>query len=204
MLVRYFMTSDPIIITPTADLGRAQTIMDENSIRRLPVVDEGRVVGILSHSDLRPLNLCGVDGWESIPVAAKMTRDPWTCQIDCPLEEAAAAMRKHHVGALPVLRKDHLVGIVTESDLFDAFTRITYLHRGGRRVCFQISRDEKMKLFAQVIGLCDEHDVELLTLLTHPLRESDKDLITLRVAGDRCDAVIDRIWQLEHPILAVS
>jgi acetoin utilization protein AcuB len=146
MLIRDRMTSPVVTVTPDTSLEEALALMGRQSIRRLPVVDRGRVVGIITWTDLmraQPSAATSLSRWE-IPalldkteVQEVMTRHPRVIAPDAPLEEAAVIMRAHKIGALPVVRGDALVGIITESDIFDAFATLL----GARLHSYRITVD---------------------------------------------------------------
>jgi acetoin utilization protein AcuB len=126
------MTPDPITISSDADLPEAYWLMVNNKIRRLPVVDRGVLVGIITLEDLRrmiPADVIRVDPvrvsdmLSKMPVRRMMTRDPKTVSASAPLIEAARQMLEHKIGALPVMEGGNLVGIITESDIFRALVK---------------------------------------------------------------------------------
>ena len=122
------MTRNPVTISSTDPIRIAVDRMQEKKCRRLPVVDNGKLVGIVSDRDLRratnsPLVLR--ERWyddfmlDHIPVRACMTQDPITVNPQTPIIEAAKLIRAHKFGGLPVVDGDKLVGIVTETDLLN-------------------------------------------------------------------------------------
>lgn len=121
-LVRDVMTSDPLVISPDETLERATAMMKEQGCRHLPVVDEGKLIGILSMTDIGRLGVT-VPSLMARSVGASMTRDPHTVRPDEPIEGAAGQMGFYKVHCLPVVGGDKLVGIVTTYDLLDALVR---------------------------------------------------------------------------------
>lgn len=128
-----WMTKDVISITPGTTLPEATELMREKHIRRLPVVENGRLVGIVTFGDLRkasPSDATGLSIHEigyllqRLSVEKLMTRKPFTVSPDTALTEAARLMLQHKIGALPVVKDGGLVGIITESDIFRAFMRL--------------------------------------------------------------------------------
>jgi acetoin utilization protein AcuB len=131
-LVRDWMTPDPITISSGADLPEAYWLMVNNKIRRLPVVDRGKLVGIITLEDLRrmmPADVIRIDParvsdmLSDTLVRHMMTKDPKTISVNAPLIEAASQMLEHRIGALPVMDGDKLMGIITESDIFRALVK---------------------------------------------------------------------------------
>ncbi len=125
--VRDWMTPNPITIDVKTTLPEAHKLMKECHIRRLPVVDHGKVVGILTLGDIReasPSDATSLSIFELNYLLAKlnvekiMTRDPITIAPEATIREAAQLMLEHKIGGLPVVENEKLVGIITESDIF--------------------------------------------------------------------------------------
>ena len=117
MQIVNLMTSDPVTIGPDATLSNAKTIMDAGRFRRVPVVEDGRLVGILTERDLREYT-----GYlESTRVNAAMRTALVTVTPYNTVEDAARLMLKHKIGGLPIVADGKLVGIITTSDLLKAF-----------------------------------------------------------------------------------
>lgn len=149
MLVRDRMTPGPVTITTKNTVADAFVLLRENKIRRLPVVDKGKLVGIMTDRDLRevsPSPATSLSIFEINYLLSKMTIDKaikkqklFTIGPDAYLEEAALLMRQNNIGALPVVAEGgRLVGIITESDIFDAFIEIMGLDEPGTRLNLQV------------------------------------------------------------------
>lgn len=144
MLVKDRMTPDPITVTPEISVGEAQAAMRRKKVHRFPVVDKkGQLVGIVSEPDLLnagPSSATSLSIWEvtymlnQITVGTVMSRKVITVDEDCPIEEAARLMRQHSIGGMPVLHDGRLVGIITESDIFDAFLELLMADEAGVRL----------------------------------------------------------------------
>ncbi|MBN1967348.1 MAG: CBS domain-containing protein [Anaerolineae bacterium] len=122
------MTADVITITPDTAVPDAHNLMRKHGIRRLPVAQDGQLVGIVSMTDImeaKPSDATHLDVWElnyllsRLPVSEIMTTDLYTVRTDSTLLEAAQLMYEHKVGGIPVVDTGRrLAGIVTESDIF--------------------------------------------------------------------------------------
>jgi acetoin utilization protein AcuB len=144
MLVGYRMTPKPITIVPDLPITEALEQMRQKRVHRFPVVDKkGKLVGIVSHSDLlyaAPSSATSLNVWEvtyllnQIKVKEVMTRNVITVEEGCPIEEAARTMRENSIGGLPVMCDGQLVGIITESDLFDVFLELFSAQEKGVRL----------------------------------------------------------------------
>jgi len=128
-MVKDRMTSPAITTTPETETRRALQTMYVHKIRRLPVVTErGDLLGIVTQRDLYE------KGEAVTPVSAIMTAPLYTTGPDVPLVQAALLMRNLGVGALPVVEGGRVVGIITESDIFDAFLELLGADRAGTRL----------------------------------------------------------------------
>jgi acetoin utilization protein AcuB len=144
MLVGYRMTPDPITVSPDLPIAEALEQMRQAEVHRFPVVNKkGKLVGIVTHQDLlyaSPSSVTSLNVWEvtyllnQVRVKETMTREVITVEVDCPIEEAARMMRDNEIGGLPVMRGGELVGIITESDLFDVFLELFSAHEEGVRL----------------------------------------------------------------------
>ena len=124
-LVRNWMTPNPITITPQTTLPEAHRLMDEHYIRRLPVIKQGKLVGIVTRGDIRQAqasNATTLSVYElnylldQIPAKEFMAYRPITISPDAPIAEAARIMLQYKIGGLPVIENGELVGIITETD----------------------------------------------------------------------------------------
>ena len=114
MFIRECMTKNPVTIEPGDALACAAAKMKAGGFRRLPVVQNGELIGILSEYDLRD----NPDSSYSTLVVAAMTPDPVTVSASATLEHAVALLKAKEIGALPVVERGKLVGIITSSNLW--------------------------------------------------------------------------------------
>lgn len=127
-LVKDWMTRDVLTITPDTSLPEAHRLMTNNNIRRLPVVKNDRLVGIVTLGDAReaePSGATSLSIWEmnyllsKLKVEKVMTKDPITIYANETIGEAAWMMLKNKISGLPVIDSEkRVVGIITESDIF--------------------------------------------------------------------------------------
>ena len=122
------MTEGVVTIAPESSIGVAIALMREGGFRRLPVVEDGRLVGIVTDRDLRqatnsPLVLR--ERWysdfllEAIKVQSCMTPDPITIACTTPVLDAIRLLRQHRIGGLPVMEDGAVAGIITTTDALD-------------------------------------------------------------------------------------
>jgi CBS domain-containing protein len=123
------MTPNPVTAPPDMSLPDALQVMKQHNIRRLPVMERGKLVGIVTRGDLRgaqPSEATSLSIFElhylvgRITLDQIMTSDLITVSASTTIREAAQLMLQHKVAGLPVLDEAHeqLIGIITESDIF--------------------------------------------------------------------------------------
>ena len=128
-----WMTAEVITISPDTSLAEAHEIMRTRSIRRLPVIDRGRIVGIVTLGDVHaaePTDASSLSVWEmndmlaNLKVVDIMTRNPVTIKESATIGETAQIMLEKKFSGLPLVDDGgRLVGIITESDIFRLVAR---------------------------------------------------------------------------------
>ncbi|WP_326910910.1 CBS and ACT domain-containing protein [Sedimentibacter sp. MB31-C6] len=143
MYVKNRMTVNPYTIAYDAPINDAVEIFRDNNLKRLPVTDNEKVIGILTQGDIQkvsPTKATSLSIFEinyllsKVTVKDAMSKNPITISPDSLLEEAAVIMRKNRIGTLPVVENNKIIGIITESDIFDAFIDLLGFKENGSRI----------------------------------------------------------------------
>jgi acetoin utilization protein AcuB len=173
--------STPVVTLPSTTRAiDALELMQARKIRRIPVMEAEKLTGILTMGDLQ-----AVVGHQeqSARRASTLLGDIMTCRVhtvapDDPLERAARVMLDNEVSGLPVLNGDAIVGIITESDIFLAFTRIMGIVERGVRVVLTIPEgvDLMDHLSRRVAGM------RVRSVAAYPSREGGWEAV-VRVRG---------------------
>ncbi|MBE0618150.1 MAG: CBS domain-containing protein, partial [Proteobacteria bacterium] len=133
MLIKHLMTPDPISISPEKSVADAREIMTEKGIRHLPVMDEGRLVGLVTRSSLAqalPGLGTGLTRFEynyltsSTKIREVMIPDPALGTEDMAAEEGARIMNSKRISSLVVVRDHKPVGIITDTDICEAMLEL--------------------------------------------------------------------------------
>lgn len=173
MLVKMWMTEKVITAPPDMPIMEAAKLMKREGIRRLPIVHKGKLVGIVSQCDIQeasPSDATSLSIWELNYLLARttleeiMTRDLVTISPDTPVEEAALLMRERKVGGLPVVEDGKLVGIITESDIFEVMIEVMGVRKGGTRLTLEL--EDRPEALANVLDLIKEHKVKVSSVVT--------------------------------------
>jgi len=189
MLVRDIMTKDVITISPNTDVLGAKKILDSHHFRRLPVVEKGKLVGLVtaqrlegwaptrSGNNMSDLVYGLVSGYRT-PVKNIMHADVVTVTPTMTVEEALAIAQSRKVGALVVVDKQHnVVGIVTTNDFFYRIVNpVLGVGQPGERLWIEGGGDSKAleEIISVVNGLC--HEIITLHIIAAP-KSTKKDLV---------------------------
>lgn len=173
MFVADWMTRQVVTVGPDESVSRAMHLMKERGIKHLPVVKDGRLVGVISDRDIKaycPSRATSLDVYEINYLLAKakvneaMSSRLTTTTPDTPVEEAALTMLEGDVGCLPVLEGDLLIGIISDRDIFRSLVDITGVRHGGHRVCLTI--EDRPGSIREVTDLIRSHGFRLHGILT--------------------------------------
>ncbi len=178
MYVGWNMRTNLITIAPDTSIFKAREMMDNHKISHLPVTDgKAHLLGIVTDRDLRqawasPATTLSVHELtyvlQKLTVANIMTRKVVTATADMSIERAARLLREHKIGALPVLKNDKLVGMITASDLMEVF--LTALGLGDDTRRFSILVRDRIGIVAEVGKRMQEAEISIRSIIIIPLR----------------------------------
>jgi acetoin utilization protein AcuB len=174
MLIKDWMAKEPVTMSEDTSMIKAIHIMKERRFRRIPVVAEGKLVGMVTDRDLKeasPSRATTLDVHElyyllaELPVQEIMSRNPISVFQDDTVEHAAQIMLEHTISGLPVVDgEDRVVGIITQSDVFRAFMHITGILQGG--VQFALHLEDRPGLIKEVVDLLRARGARFVSLLS--------------------------------------
>ena len=210
MFVRERMTKNPITVIDATPVTEAGELMRKNGCSRLPVMHDGKLVGIITKEDLlkvTPSAATTLSVWELNYVLSKlivkdaMTKNPIMIDPDATLEEAALLMRDKEIGALPVVEKGQLVGIITESDIFSAFLDLMGLKQTGTRLTIDL--DNKIGVIAEITEIIKEQGINIISLALFHRTNTSGELV-LRLDSSNSDALIAKLRDKGYKILHIA
>lgn len=189
------MTPEVVTVLPTATVADALELIRTHNIRHLPVLDAGRVVGVVTDRDLRLALDPDARTTEAI-VRDIMTGSPVVVSPDTPIESAAALLSEHRIGCLPVLEDDELVGILTRSDLLRAFVELMVGREPHTRV--EILAPDRPGELARVVRLIGiDHRINITGVVVPP-SHGDRALIVLHLETDRVEDLLENLERLGY------
>ncbi len=169
MLVSDFMTRNVNTVQTTCTVAEVRQLLAMSEFRRVPVMEGDTLVGIVDAH-----HLIG-EG----PVRHCMVRNPVTVRPDMPIEEAARVMADRKVSALPVLENGHLVGILTQTDLFHLGVMALGARQRGVRVTLLVP--EMRGLLADVINAITNAGGMFVSLVTINTPDPDTEILTVKI-----------------------
>ncbi|MFU8858117.1 MAG: CBS and ACT domain-containing protein [Deferrisomatales bacterium] len=193
MLVRKWMSPDPLTVQADTPVAKAASLMREHTIRHLPVLDGDRLVGVVTDRDLKEFSPSKATSLEvhelhhlllQAKASEAMTKEPLHVAPGDSIEHAARLMHDHKVGCLPVVGEDgRVVGILTQEDVFEALVVVTGARSDTVRLQMTISDEPgSIKVVADKVRA---QGLKLRSILTtyQGVPEGQRELI-LRVEGD--------------------
>lgn len=187
MFVINRMTKNPMTVTADTKVDEVAHLMKKHNFRRLPVVDDGKLVGFLSDSDLMrvaPSPATTLSRYEINSLLAKicvrdiMKKDVVSVNVDATIEEAALIMYKNKIGGMPVVSNmGAVVGVITETDIFKTFVDVMGLADGKTRITLEVT--DKIGVVKDIAEIFGQAGVSIDSLITCK-KEDNKYEIAIR------------------------
>ena len=212
MLVGERMSRPPITIPPEMSIHDAMALFKQEHIRRAPVIKGGKLVGIVSLTDLlnaSPSPATTLSVWEmnyllsKLTIAEVMTKEVITVSEDTPIEEAARIMADNKIGGLPVIKGTRVVGIITETNLFKLFLELMGARERGVRVTALI--EDKPGMLAKVTQAITEAGGNFIAFGQFVGEDVNTRVVTFKVNGMTKDKVkkvisdiVTKIWDIRE------
>jgi len=203
MLIREIMHPNPLTINPDTSLCDAYQLMQDKGIRHLPIIENEKLIGIVTDRDLRlaTSRLAKRPFDPTSEVREIMSHPVETTNPSDPVEVATQLMRELKIGCLPVVEDLRLVGIVTNADLLDAMLLLTGVHKPSGRLDIRLS--DKPGELARLTSLLSERKINIHSILTYQ-EKNDKARLVLRVntmeirklAEAICDNGFEVLWPI--------
>jgi len=206
MYIREYMVTPVITVTPDTLIDDALRTMHQHHIRRLPVVDNGKLVGLVTRHGLReatpfpaiPLSIWGTHYQLSkMKVRDVMITDVITVTPDTTIEEAAALVEKHKIGTLPVIdERKNVVGIITRTDLLHLLAQVLgFGQKGVRLHIFGLSATEGVYQYRIMEIMC-QHQVNILSAFSITPPSIQREDLIIHVVTEKVDTVVEELNRL--------
>ncbi len=172
MLVGEVMSKKLITVKKSDSLKKAQGLMVEKSIRHLPVVDDKDLLGIITESDIRGAFIGKVTKTQAgkvallnpsrMKVSDYMTKEPMVVGPETHIEDAALIIYKYKIGALPVIKRNKLVGIISIMDILGIFVDLMGILHSSSRV--DVAMDKSPKNFEKVSNIIHGENLNIISV----------------------------------------
>jgi acetoin utilization protein AcuB len=192
------MTKNPITVDSETFVFDAQKMMKENNIRRLLIVDKGKLSGIVTKHDLleaspSPATSLSVHELNYLLSRMKvkeiMKKNPITLAPDTPFEEALKIGQEKKIGSFPIVENGKLVGIATESDIVRFLTHALGIREEGSRITIE-GLGGKLGDLEKMISIANQHNAILLSMISLPRPDKKDWMIVLRLKTNSPDPIV--------------
>jgi acetoin utilization protein AcuB len=206
MYVKDKMTINPFTVSPDDSVADTLELMRSKNIRRVPVMQNGQLVGIVTERKLievSPSPATSLSVFELNYLLSKtkiesiMTKNVITVTPDTLVEDAAVIMRENKISGLPVMENSELVGIITESAIFDAFIEIMGYRDKGSRIAVKVINN-KPGVLKTIAGIISDFNVNI----SHIVFQGDE--IILRIGTVNTKEIVDQIVQNGFVVTSVD
>ncbi|EGJ27865.1 CBS domain-containing protein [Streptococcus porcinus] len=190
MAVKDYMTKDVVTITPNTGVAQAADIMRDQGIRRLPVMEDDRLVGLVTAgtmAEATPSKATSLSIYEMNYLLNKtkikdiMLKKVITITPEASLEDAIYLMLEHKIGVLPVLDNHQLCGIITDRDVFKAFLHVSGYGTEGVRVVLEA--DNVVGVLAKVAESISKANLNIGRIVADT-RATGKTVVELQIDGN--------------------
>jgi acetoin utilization protein AcuB len=210
MFVGERMSRPVIKVAPDDPINEVLAMFRKEHIRRAPVLSKGKLVGIISETDLlnaSPSDVSSLSIWEmnyllsKVTVKRVMSRKVITVDVDTPIEEAARIMADNKIGGLPVMNNGRVVGMITETDLFKIFFELMGARQKALRVTATV--EDKRGELARVTKAIAAHGGNFISFGMFSGPDANSRVITFKVEGMKQDEiksalkdVVKKFWDI--------
>ena len=213
LLVQDWMTRHLVTLPPEASVAEALTLCRERRIRHIPILEGGRLVGIVSDRDLRDASPALGDperasALQEIRVGDVMTREVITADPQDSIEDAAQEMYELKIESLPVVAEEsaavegELLGIVTSSDVMRALVMLAGLPEPGCRI--EVRAPNRAGILAEVAGKIQDLEVDIVSVLSDPDHRSGHRIMVFQLATADPSSVMEGLKMAGYEVSWVS
>ena len=209
MAVKDFMSKKVVYVSPETKIAKASELMKEHGIHRLPVIENDRLVGLVTEGSIKdatPSKATSLSIYEMnyllnrTTVKEVMIKEVITISRFALLEDAIASMRQNNIGVLPVVDEGQIYGIITDKDIFDAFLELSGYGHPGVHLVLAITEDAPGELADVAKNLADHH----FSIDTIMVNRRDKVNLEIQIKDATTDQVAAAFENSKYPIVSVT
>ena len=190
MAVKDFMTKRVVYVSPETTVAAATDIMRDKGLRRLPVIEHDKLVGLITEgtiAEASPSKATSLSIYEmnyllnKTKVGDIMIKNVLTVSKYASLEDAIYTRLQNKVGVLPVVDNDQISGIITDKDVFRAFLEISGYGQAGIRIGLEVL--DTPRILEKIANLISSENLNIERTIVAP--KTDTVLrVELQVEGD--------------------
>ena len=189
MNVSESMTRNPVTCSPDINIYQAIEVMEREGVHRLPVIEDGCLVGVVSEKDIMKASPAGSENvsihkmaylLSKLVVRDVMSTELVTVSPDATVEEATRIMVDNEVSCLPIVQDSHLLGIITKSDMYRLLLEIFGARHYGVRAYFIVK--DKPGIIAEITSALAQKNVDIVSLGSLKSRDGEGS-VTMKVQG---------------------
>lgn len=209
MPVRDFMTKKVVYVSPQTTVAHAADIMREQQLRRLPVIENDQLVGLITEgtmADAKPSKATTLSIYEMNYLLNKtkvkdiMIQKVITVSRESSLEDAIYLMMTNKIGVLPVVDNHQLYGIITDKDVFKAFLEVSGYGEEGLRLT--VLTDDKVGDLAKLVSTISSLGINIKRAVT--VNRKDKAVIEIQIEGDADTTILqEKISELGFEVESI-
>jgi acetoin utilization protein AcuB len=208
MLIKNWMSKDPVTVDGNDSMNHAVKLLKENNIRGLPVMKNDRLVGIVTDRDLKRTSASDANTLDihellflidKIKIKEVMTKDPITIPSDYTIEEAAEILLDNKLSRAPVVDNDgDLVGIITQTDIFRVLVSLTGVREKGIQFGFLL--EDRPGSIKEVADIIRKYGCRIVSIMSSSDGQEGLRHVYIRA----CDCERDKLDQLKEDLKANS
>lgn len=200
MRIRSLMIKKPITITENASVKDALDLMNAHSIRHLPIVNHGnKFIGFVTLTDLKQAFIPSMV--TDLSLKDIMVKDPIILHPDTRIETAARIIYKHKIGGIPVVENQKLVGIITITDILEAFISMMGILTNSSRV--DVALGSNPKAFREVSHIIQDHGGQIISVGMAPHRK-DENVYYFRLQPCEVGPIADSLQKSGYKVIATE
>jgi len=200
MKVKKRMAKKLVTTRKEATVADAINLMKKHSIRHLPVVEDGELLGWVTERDIREAYLASLI--EQVSIGDIMIKDPITIAPEANLEEAAELLYRHGIGGLPVVDKGKLVGVITVADIMAAFIEVMGILQESSRI--DVIFGGKLHAFENVSKIIRDQESEIISVGMSAQQDRTRRIYYLRLTKCDVHALAKEIEQAGYKVVSMT
>jgi len=212
MKVKDIMTWNVITVSSDTPIMEARKIMETHKVHRLPVVDKGKLVGIVTFNRIEkssPSEATSLSIWEIHYIVSKMLvkdvmqKDVVTIDADASIEQAVAKSQGSQVGIMPVLEGGKVIGVITSTDFsFKVLHPLLGIGKPGTRL--NIAECNQPKNIKEIMEILEKSGLKIVTTNTLSIAEDTPNGLAVHVAGDDVKDLVKSIEAKGYKVAIVA